>query len=87
MMIIFRYEEAEEELQRQFGLVSEGGSSSNMGRVAIELFLLQLAKDDFVAAKKVLHEYGVQYCEQPEVQTRTVIFSSCLYCNFYMLLD
>lgn len=38
-----------------------------MGRVAVELFLLQLTKGDFVAAKKVLHEYGVQYCEQSEV--------------------
>lgn len=66
-IIICRYEEAEEELIRQFVFVSEGGSSSNMGRVAVELFLLQLAKDDFVAAKKVLQEYGLQYCEQPEV--------------------
>lgn len=68
MTIAIRYEEAEEELIRQFGFVLEGGSSSNMGRVAVELFLLQLAKDDFVAAKKVLHEYGMQYCEQAEVQ-------------------
>lgn len=67
----FRYDEAEEELLRQFGLVSEGGSTSNLGRVAIELFLLKLAKDDFVAAKKVLHEYGLQYCEEEEVQTLT----------------
>lgn len=73
MIIIFRYEEAEEELRRQFGLIFEGGPSSNMGRVAVELFLLQLAKDDFVAAKKVLHEYGVQYCDQPEVLTITII--------------
>jgi len=66
-IIVFRYEEAEEELKRQFQLVSEGGLSSNMGRVAVELFLLQLVKDDFVAAKKVLHEYATQYCEQSEV--------------------
>jgi hypothetical protein len=38
-----------------------------MGRVAVELFLLQLAKDDYVAAKKVLHDHGLQYCEQAEV--------------------
>lgn len=67
LTIDFRYEEAEEELRRQFGLVFEGGSSSNMGRVAVELFLLQLAKEDFVAAKKIFQEYGMQYCEQAEV--------------------
>ncbi|KAF0765592.1 gamma-soluble NSF attachment protein [Aphis craccivora] len=62
-----RYEEAENELKRQFDLVTEGGPTSNMGRVAVELFLLQLAKDDYVAAKKVLQEYGMQYCEQAEI--------------------
>lgn len=67
-MIDIRYEEADEELRRQFGLVSEGGSSSNLGRVAVELFLLQLAKEDFVAAKKIFQEFGMQYCEQEEVQ-------------------
>jgi len=67
IIIVFRYEEAEEELKRQFELVFEGGLSSNMGRVAVELFLLQLVKDDFVAAKKVLQTYAMRYCEQSEV--------------------
>ncbi|XP_026804667.1 gamma-soluble NSF attachment protein [Rhopalosiphum maidis] len=62
-----RYEEAENEIKRQFDLVTEGGPTSNMGRVTVELFLLQLAKDDYVAAKKVLHDYGMQYCEQAEI--------------------
>lgn len=44
-----------------------------MGRVVVELFLLQLAKDDFVAAKKVLNEYGIQYCEQAEVKIYLII--------------
>jgi len=44
-----------------------------MGRVAVELFLLQLAKDDNVAAKKVLQEYGMQYCEQAEVQILAIL--------------
>jgi len=47
-----------------------------MGRVTVELFLLQLAKDDYVAAKKVLHEYGMQYCEQAEVQ---------MHCNTFVI--
>lgn len=70
MKILFppRYEEAEEEIKRQFSLAEEGGPTSSMGRVTVELFLLQLTKDDYVAAKKVLDEYGMQYCEQAEVQ-------------------
>lgn len=62
-----KYEECEEELKRQFELVFEGGLSTNMGRVAVELFLLQLVKDDFVAAKKVLQTHAMQYCEQSEI--------------------
>ncbi|XP_050539969.1 gamma-soluble NSF attachment protein-like [Daktulosphaira vitifoliae] len=62
-----KYDEAEEELKRQIGYTFEGGSVSNMGRVAVELFLLQLAKDDIVAAKKVFNEYGSRYCEQAEI--------------------
>lgn len=83
--ITFRYEEAEGELMRQFGLVNEGGSTSNLGRVAIELFLLKLAKDDFVAAKKVLHEYGLQYCEEEEVET--IIYFILTVLKFFMSLD
>ncbi|XP_050432131.1 gamma-soluble NSF attachment protein isoform X2 [Adelges cooleyi] len=62
-----KYEEAEEELRRQFGYMHEGGSPTSMGRVTVELFLLQLAKDDLVAARKVLNQYGSEYCEQPEI--------------------
>ncbi|VVC39445.1 Tetratricopeptide-like helical domain [Cinara cedri] len=62
-----RFEEAEEELKRQFEMACDGGPSSNLGKVAVELFLLQLAKEDNVAAKKVLQEYGEQYCEQSEI--------------------
>jgi len=51
-----------------------------LGRVAIELFLLKLAKDDFVAAKKVLHEYGLQYCEEEEVET--IIYFTLTVLNF-----
>jgi len=64
-----RYEEAEEELNHQFELVNDDGPTSNLGRVAVELFLLQLAKDDFVAASKVLNGYGMQYCTQEEINT------------------
>lgn len=85
MTITFRYEEAEDELKRQFGLVNEGGSTSNLGRAAVEMFLLQLAKDDFVAAKKVLNEYGLQYCEQEEVQFILFLLQHC--CKFCILLD
>lgn len=68
-------------------MVNDGGPTSNLGRVAVELFLLQLAKDDFVAAKKVLHEYGLQYCAQEEVEmcTFSLFFTSIII--FYILLD
>lgn len=87
MTITFRYEEAEDELKRQFGLVNEGGSTSNLGRAAVEMFLLQLAKDDFVAAKKVLNEYGLQYCEQEEVQQFILFLLLQHCCKFCILLD
>jgi len=57
-----------------------------MGRVTVELFLLQLAKGDNVAAKKVLHEYGMQYCEQAEVHCNTIVVTRFII-NFCMLLD
>jgi len=83
---VFRYEEAENEIKRQFDLVAEGGPTSNMGRVTVELFLLQLAKDDYVAAKKVLNEYGMQYCEQAEVYCNTFVVTR-FNTNFCMSLD
>lgn len=59
-----------------------------MGRVAVELFLLQLAKDDYVAAKKVLQEYGMQYCEQAEVQIHCNTFTITRFnINVCMSLD
>jgi len=59
-----------------------------MGRVAVELFLLQLAKDDYVAAKKVLQEYGMQYCEQAEVQIHCNTFAITWFnINLCMSLD
>jgi len=75
LIIVFRYEEAEEELNHQFELVNNDGQTSNLGRVAVELFLLQLAKDDFVAASKVLNGYGMQYCTQEEVYIYTILYS------------
>lgn len=58
-----------------------------MGRVAVELFLMQLAKDDIVAAKKVYQEYGVQYCEQAEVVLCSVIYTYyyIIVIKFYLL--
>lgn len=84
--IFIRYEEAENEIKRQFELAVEGGPTSNMGRVTVELFLLQLAKNDNVAAKKVLQEYGMQYCEQAEVHCNIFVVTR-FNPNFCMSLD
>jgi hypothetical protein len=67
-----RYDEAADALRREIGLHQQFENISAIGRLAVALVLVQLARGDTVAAEKAFKEWG-NCCDAPEVVSRTVL--------------
>lgn len=53
-------------LRREIALLQQIDTVAPIGRLAVIVVLLHLARRDYVAAEKAFKEWG-NYCEQPEV--------------------
>lgn len=62
------YDEAADAIRREIGLHQQVGSDGAIGRLAVGLVLVQLARGDYVAAEKAFKEWG-NCCDVAEVQT------------------
>lgn len=65
--VIFSYDEAVSACRREIGLLQEIDNLAPIGRLAVILVLLHLAREDYVAAEKAFKEWG-NYCEAAEVE-------------------
>ncbi|KAE8749300.1 hypothetical protein FOCC_FOCC004007 [Frankliniella occidentalis] len=63
-----RYDQAADAIRREMGLHEQSEHVPAIGRLAVALVLVQLARGDYVAAEKAFKEWG-NCCEAPEVQT------------------
>ena len=69
MFILFyyyRYDQAADALRREIGMHQQSEYTLAIGRLAVVLVLVQLAREDYVAAEKAFKEWG-NCCEAPEV--------------------
>lgn len=64
--LFFRYDQAADALRREIGLHEQSEHLPAIGRLAVALVLVQLARGDYVAAEKAFKEWG-NCCEAPEV--------------------
>lgn len=62
-----RYDEAADAIRREIGMHQQIKHWQSIGRLTVALVLVQLARDDQVAAEKAFKEWG-NYCEAPEVR-------------------
>lgn len=65
-VICFRYDKAASAIKREIGLHQQSENMPAIGRLAVVLVLVQLARGDTVAAEKAFKEWG-NCCEVPEV--------------------
>lgn len=63
-----RFDQAADALRREICLNQQTESFQAIGRLAVALVLVQLAREDSVAAEKAFKEWG-NCCDQNEVQT------------------
>nr|XP_018904161.1 PREDICTED: gamma-soluble NSF attachment protein-like [Bemisia tabaci] len=63
-----QYDQAADAIRREIGLHQQSESLQSIGRLAVALVLVQLAREDYVAAEKAFKEWG-NCCDAPEVQT------------------
>lgn len=68
MVKLGMYDQAADAIRREIGLHQQTESYGLIGRLAVALVLVQLARGDYVAAEKAFKEWG-NCCEAPEVQT------------------
>lgn len=62
------YDQAADAIRREIGLHQQNESYQAIGRLAVALVLVQLARGDNVAAEKAFKEWG-NCCDPAEVQT------------------
>lgn len=62
------YDQAADAIRREIGLHQQVEAYGLIGRLAVALVLVQLARGDYVAAEKAFKEWG-NCCDPPEVQT------------------
>jgi hypothetical protein len=72
LVICFRYDEAADALRREIGLHQQSENISAIGRLAVALVLVQLARGDTVAAEKAFKEWG-NCCDVSEVSNKTLL--------------
>lgn len=81
-MFIRRYDQAADALRREICLNQETESFQAIGRLAVALVLVQLARGDSVAAEKAFKEWG-NCCDSNEVQTLEMLLQvNCSYFKF-----
>uniref|UniRef100_A0A182Y189 Gamma-soluble NSF attachment protein n=1 Tax=Anopheles stephensi TaxID=30069 RepID=A0A182Y189_ANOST len=68
MVKLGMYDQAADAIRREIGLHQQVGSEGAIGRLAVALVLVQLARGDYVAAEKAFKEWG-NCCDAAEVQT------------------
>ncbi|XP_055536421.1 gamma-soluble NSF attachment protein [Wyeomyia smithii] len=68
MVKLGMYDQAADAIRREIGLHQQVGSEAAIGRLAVVLVLVQLARGDYVAAEKAFKEWG-NCCDVAEVQT------------------
>lgn len=68
MVKLGMYDQAADAIRREIGLHQQVGSDGAIGRLAVALVLVQLARGDYVAAEKAFKEWG-NCCDVAEVQT------------------
>ncbi|XP_058456722.1 gamma-soluble NSF attachment protein-like [Malaya genurostris] len=68
MVKLGMYDQAADAIRREIGLHQQVGSDAAIGRLAVVLVLVQLARGDYVAAEKAFKEWG-NCCDAAEVQT------------------
>lgn len=74
-----RYDDAADTIRREICVNTELENTRQLGRLTVCLLLVQLARDDVVAAEKAYREFG-GYCEALEAQTLELLLQvSCLY--------
>lgn len=67
-ILSLRYDQAADALRRVMGIYQQSESYQSMGRLTVALVLVQLAREDCVAAEKAFKEWG-NCCDASEVQT------------------
>lgn len=68
MVKLGMYDQAADAIRREIGINQQSESYQAIGRLAVALVLVQLARGDFVAAEKAFKEWG-NCCDPPEAQT------------------
>jgi gamma-soluble NSF attachment protein len=62
------FDQAADSIRREIGLHQESEQTGAIGRLAVALVLVQLAREDCVAAEKAFKEWG-NCCDVQEIQT------------------
>lgn len=66
MVKLQMYDQAADAIRREIGLHQQTDHLPAIGRLAVALVLVQLARGDYVAAEKAFKEWG-NCCDAPEV--------------------
>ncbi|XP_058799575.1 gamma-soluble NSF attachment protein-like [Phymastichus coffea] len=69
------YDQAADAVRREIGMHQQIDHQPSVGRLAVALVLVQLARGDQVAAEKAFKEWG-GYCDPPEVQTLEMLLQA-----------
>ncbi|XP_034946767.1 gamma-soluble NSF attachment protein-like [Chelonus insularis] len=69
------YDEAANAIRREIGMHQRIEHTPSVGRLAVVLVLIQLARGDQVAAEKAFREWG-NYCDAPEIQTLEMLLQA-----------
>ncbi|XP_012268519.1 gamma-soluble NSF attachment protein-like isoform X2 [Athalia rosae] len=69
------YDQAADAVRREIGMHQQIDHTPSVGRLAVALVLVQLARGDQVAAEKAFKEWG-NYCDAPEVQTLEMLLQA-----------
>lgn len=67
-MRLGRFDEAADAIRREISINQQGENLPAIGRLTVALVLVQLAREDYVAAEKAFKEWG-NCCEVEEIQT------------------
>lgn len=75
MVKLGMYDQAADAIRREIGLNQQTESYEAIGRLAVILVLVQLARGDYVAAEKAFKEWG-NCCDAQEVQTLEMLLQA-----------
>lgn len=75
MVKLGMFDQAPDAIRREIGLNQQTDSYSQIGRLAVALVLVQLARGDTVAAEKAFKEWG-NCCDPQEVQTLEMLLQA-----------